>query len=170
MYAKSILAALFVIGVSSLAYAGGPPPMYVVVDKVVLEPGKKVPGWVQIHGSFTRLEVNKEKQASGMDHYSKPARGYLFLSLPADMNAEMQKELKEWQAAAGTGKAVAVGSCGDAGPMLDCAIRIRSETVTKPDAAFKAGLLKRFGDVYATDWLAKRPEVITLLTFAKNTK
>lgn len=170
MYTKTLLTAVAFVVATTLVHAGGPPPMYVVVDKVVLEPGTKIPGWVQIHGSFTRLERTKDKQAKETEGFSKPSKGYLFLSLPADMNDEMRKELKEWQAAAGTGKAVAVGSCHEASPMLECAIRIHQETVTRPDAQFKAGLLKRFGNVYATDWLAKQPEVIALLTFAKNPK
>jgi hypothetical protein len=38
------------------AQAGGPPAVYVVVDKVTLEPSPDAAARVKIHGCFVRLE------------------------------------------------------------------------------------------------------------------
>src|SRR5882724_11617901 len=113
MKAKWILAAVFVIATSALAHAGGPPPMYVVVDKVVFEPEKRVSGWKQIWGTFTRAEKVVDKAGNASFVFTKPVYGYVYLSLPKNQDSKLMEELKDWEKAAGTGKAVAVGSCGD---------------------------------------------------------
>ena len=171
MKAKWVLAACFVIVTSALAHAGGPPPMYVVVDKVVIEPEKRVSHWVQIWGTFTRTERSVDKAGKEVIEFSKPAYGYIYLSLPTDKSTELSKELEDWQKAAGTGKAVAVGSCGDGGSLLTCAIHQPKETVTKPDAAYTSGILKRFhDDLYANGMFNEQQEVKALLKAVKERK
>lgn len=170
MKAKWILAACFVIVSSAIAHAGGPPPMYVVVDKVVFEPNRKVPNWVQIWGSFTRQEKAVDKAGKETVTFSKPIYGYVFLSLPESNDKALKEELKEWQKAAGSGKAVAVGSCNDAGCMLKCPIHLAKETAVQPAAAYTTGILKRFGDVYANNEFVNYPEVKALLKFSKKRK
>src|SRR5262245_66077890 len=106
MTRKLILVAAAVVGFGATARAGGPPPVYVVVEKVTLEPSADAPERIKIHGSFVRLEdVNNYK-------YGKPVEGYVYLSIEPGKAAECKAEWAKWQKAAGTGKAVALGSCG----------------------------------------------------------
>lgn len=170
MKAKWILATFFVVASAALAHAGGPPPMYVVVDKVVFDQNTKTSGTVQIWGSFTRTEKTIDKAGKESWAYTKPAYGFVYLSLTDTNDKVLKEELQEWQRAAGTGKAVAVGSCGDAGCMLKTPIHHTNETVTKPDAAYTTKYLKLFGDLYANEHLSKQPEVAALLKYAKDRK
>ncbi len=170
MKAKWILAALFIIATSALAHAGGPPPMYVVVDKVVLEPEKRVAHWVQIWGTFTRAERSVDKAGNASTVFSKPVYGYIYLSLPKNHDPKIMDELQDWQKAVSSGKAVAVGSCGDAGCMLKCPIHPASEKVTQPDAEYNTEVLKRFGNVYGDGHFDHQPEVKALLKFSKERK
>src|SRR5688500_13053339 len=100
------------VGFAAAARGGGPPPGYGVVDKVVLEPADGTPDRIQIRGSFVRLD---DVQAY---KYGKPVEGYVYLSLAAGKEAESRAEWEKWRKAAGTGKVVAVGSCGEAGALL----------------------------------------------------
>jgi len=170
MKAKWMLTAFFVIATSALAHAGGPPPMYVVVDKVLKDTGKKVPGWIQIWGTFTRAERSVDKAGNVSTVFSKPVYGYIYLSLPKNHDSKLIEELKDWEKAAGSGKAVAVGSCGDAGSMLKAPIHQPNEAVTQPDAVYTTELLRLWGDLYATGQLANQPEVKALLKFSKERK
>ena len=171
MKAKWIMAAFFVVVTSALAHAGGPPPMYVVVKKVIMETDGKAPDTVKIWGSFTRYEKGVDQNGKEMYAYSKPTYGYVYLSLPKDTKGNVQQEeLKEWQKAAGTGKAVAVGSCGDGGSLLKCPIHQPNETVAKPDVAYTPGYLKMFGELYANEHLCKQPEVAAVVKYATERK
>ncbi|HQR06149.1 MAG TPA: hypothetical protein PLN21_04960 [Gemmatales bacterium] len=170
MKTSVILASLLVIATSALAHVGGPPPMYVVVDKVVLEPEKRVPGWVQIWGCFTRINTTKDGNGNYAEGFSRPTYGFVYLSTPCKTIREFNEELQEWQKAAGTGKAVAIGSCGEAGCMLRCRIHLPNETDGTPDATYTTGHLKRFGDMYANGDFNGYPEVAALLKFAKERK
>jgi hypothetical protein len=170
MKVRWILLALLVLGVTSEVQAGGPPPMYVTVDKVVLEPGVKSPRWVQIWGCITRSERSVDSTGQARDKFSQPTYGYLFLSLPSNEQNKVQTELEDWKKAAGAGKAVAVGICGEAGSFLKCAIHQPPEKASEPDASYTPGQLKLFGSLYADDALAKRPEVKALLKFASEHK
>ena len=50
--------------------AGGPPPVYIVIDKVVFEPNEDTPTRIQIWGAFSLLREG--------DSYETPVRGYLY--------------------------------------------------------------------------------------------
>src|SRR5262245_33686984 len=113
---RYLLAAAALVAFGSPAWAGGPPPMYVVVDKVVLEPSADAPERIRIEGCFVRLEDNREYR------YGKPVEGFVYLSLEKGKEKETRAEWEKWQKAAGTGKAVAVGSCGEAGSFLTAKI------------------------------------------------
>ena len=154
-----IVAAL--AGFAARAYAGGPPPVYVVVDRVTLEPSAGAPERVRIEGSFVRLE-------SGPGYrYGQPVQGFVYLSAEPGKEAECRAEWAKWQTAAGTGKAVSVGSCGQAGSFLTVKIRKPDERVDKPDAVYSTDFLGRFGGLYADGDLARESPVKDLLTFAK---
>src|SRR5262245_53203762 len=79
--------------------AGGPPPMYVVVDEVTLATSGGIER-VTIRGSFIRVK-------DGPDYnYGKPVKGFVCLSLDEKKAADCRAEWKKWAKAAGTGKAV----------------------------------------------------------------
>jgi hypothetical protein len=141
------------------AQAGGPPPVYVVVDKVTLEPSADAPDRIKIHGTFVRLaDVHKYE-------YGKPVEGYVYLDL-GENAAKARAEWEAWKKAAGTGKVVAVGSCGEAGTFLSAPIHKPTDRAAKPDAAYKAGLL--YAD---TDrWWEREPAVRDLLAHVKARK
>ena len=135
--------------------------MYVVVDRVTLEPSAGAPERVRIEGSFVRLE-------SGPGYkYGQPVQGFVYLSAEPGKEAECRAEWAKWQTAAGTGKAVSVGSCGQAGSFLTVKIRKPDERVDKPDAVYSTDFLGRFGGLYADGDLARESPVKDLLTFAK---
>jgi hypothetical protein len=128
-----MIALAAVVGLGAAARAGGPPPVYVVVDKVTLEPGADAPDRIKIQGSFVRLEdVPKYR-------YGKPTEGCVYLGLGADKTAETRAEWAKWQKAAGTGQVVAVGECGRAGALLTAPIRKPGDRPAVPDATYTPG-------------------------------
>ena len=153
-----VTAALVAFGAS--AWAGGPPPVYVVVDKVTLEPSES-PDRIRIEGCFVRLEKGERS------NYGKPVEGYVYLSVRPGKEAECRAEWAKWQKAAGTGKVVAVGSCDDGGAFLSVKIRKSGETADKPDAVYQVDRLERWGGLYADGDLARQTPVTDLLAFAK---
>jgi hypothetical protein len=159
--ARTLMAAVALTVFAATAQAGGPPPVYVVVEKVVLEPSASAPERIRIEGSFVRLEGGTEYK------YGKPVEGFVYLSIEAGKEAACRAEWAQWQQAAGTGKAVAVGSCGQGGALLTAKIHKRGETVSKPDAAYTTDYLGRFGGLYADGDLVRQSPVKDLLAFAK---
>src|SRR5688572_10102612 len=105
---RYLMVAAALVAFGAAAWAGGPPPVYVVVDNVTLEPSG-FPERIRIEGCFVRLEKGERSS------YGKPVEGYVYLSIQPGKEAECRAEWARWQKAAGTGKAVAVGSCGDGG-------------------------------------------------------
>lgn len=170
MKVQSLLAALLLLGSTSLAYAGGPPPVYVVVTKVEFDSEIHRPQWVKIWGSFTRYVPTVDASGNTTWAFSKPTYGYVFLSIPCKDDGKIEAELKEWKNSVGTGKAVAVGACGEAGALLKCPIHSPKETVAQPDAGYQGGHLKVFGTLYAEGATANYPAVKDLLQFAAERK
>jgi hypothetical protein len=158
---RYLLVVIALVGIGTTARAGGPPPLYVVVDKVVLEPSVDAPERIRIEGSFVRVQTPERYE------YGKPVSGYIYLSLEAGKEKECRAEWAKWQKAAGTGKVVNVGSCGQAGTFLATPIHKLSEPVNKPDAAYSTGQLGVFGNVYAEGGLARQAPVQELLDFVK---
>jgi hypothetical protein len=131
----ALLAAAATLGA---ARAGGPPPVYVVVDTVTLEPTAGAPDRIKISGSFVRLDDVKKYE------YGKPVEGYVYLSLPATDAAKARAEWETWRKAAGNGKVVGVGSCGEAGAFLTVSIHKSTEKTAQPDLAYTPGILDRW--------------------------
>src|SRR5581483_1143190 len=127
--ARYLMVALAGVVCGSAASAGGPAPVYGVVDKVVREPSADGADRIRIEGCFVRLEDAREYR------YGKPVEGYVYLSIAPGKEKECRAEWEKWPKAAGTGKAVCVGSCGEAGPFLTVTIHKPGEKVEKPDAA-----------------------------------
>lgn len=155
---RCLMVVVAVVAFGASALAGGPPPVYVVADKVTLEPGGER---IRIEGSFVRLENGRDYK------YGKPVQGSVYLSIAPGKEKECRAEWEKWEKAAGTGKVVAVGSCGEAGALLAVKIRTPAERADQPDATYTPGHLGRFGSLYADGhWLRESP-VTDLLAFAK---
>jgi hypothetical protein len=154
MKTKTLLAALFVTAVGSTAsFAGGPPVMYVVVDRVETSECKGKLASIQIWGCFTRQDK------SGRGDYSSPAYGFIQFGYGSDADAP------KWRKAAGSGKAVTIGSCGDGGaflttPIYKC-VKEAGEVV-----AYPKDYLERWGDLYGGGHLDGDPAVRNLIAFA----
>jgi hypothetical protein len=148
-------------GLAAAVEAGGPPPVYVVVDKVVLGPTADAPTRIQIWGSFVRLENDREYR------YGKPVEGFVDLGLDPRKAAETRVEWVKWQKAAGTGRVVAVGSCHEAGTLLTVKIRKPGERPERPDATYTPDRLERFGGMYVDGDLEREAAVQSLLAFVK---
>src|SRR5262249_50299808 len=127
--ARFLVAVAVVVAVGATARAGGPPPGYVVVDKVTVG-ASGGPERGTIHGSFSRLKGGPGYQ------YGKPAAGFVRRALDEKKAAECRAEWTEWAKAAGTGKPVAVGMCGEAGTLLAAKIHRPGDTAAGPDATY----------------------------------
>ena len=161
---RYLVSVVSTIVLGATAWAGGPPPAYVVVDRVVLEPSATAPERIRIEGSFIRLENVRRYE------YGKPVHGFVYLSLEPGKEKECRAEWAKWQKAAGTGKVVTVGSCHDAGTFLTTKIHKPDDKVAKPDATYTTGRLGAFGTLYADDHLLREPPVRDLLAFVKARK
>jgi hypothetical protein len=161
---RFLMVAVLALVFEASAWAGGLPPVYVVVDKVVLEPNADAPERIRIEGSFVRFEKDKEYV------YCKPVEGYVYLSLKPGKEKECREEWTKWQKAAGTGKVVGVGSSLKAGSFLTVKIRKLDEKTDRPDAAYTTDLLGHFGNMYTEgEWELESP-VSDLLAFTKARK
>jgi hypothetical protein len=143
------------------AMAGGPPVMYAVVDKVVLSPNAEAPDRIQIWGSFTRGSPEKPYE------FGRPVYGYLNLSIDPKQEKLCRTEWAKWQKAAGTGKAVTVGHCGEAGNFLKAKIYKPDEKAEKPDQVYSVEMIERFGGLYVDGDVKNESPVRALLLFAK---
>lgn len=164
------------MAIGSQAWAGGPPPVYVVVDKVLLAPNADAPERIRIEGCFVRqteelLREMKEKGLPWKSTYGKPVEGYVTMSIEPGKEKECRAEWAKWQKAAGTGKVVAVGACVHAGSLLTVKIHKLDEKTAQPDAVYTTDYLEAGGQSYVdydgdTFGLRFAP-VKDLLAFAK---
>lgn len=142
---------------AATAFAGGRPVMYVVVDRVETTQEQSSISMIRIWGSFTRAK-NPTLQLA---EFSKPMDGYIQFGRGSD------KEAPKWQKAAGTGKAVLVGSCAGAGGFETVVIHPANE---KPkdvgdNVNYPTGHIELFGDMFAGGRDNHLPEVKALLSF-----
>ena len=142
---------------AATAFAGGRPVMYVVVDRVETTQDQSSISMIRIWGTFTRAK-NPTLQLA---EFSKPIDGYIQFGRGSD------KEAPKWQKAAGTGKAVLVGSCAGAGAFETVVIHPANE---KPkdggeNVPYPTGHLELFGDMFAGGRDNHLPEVKALLAF-----
>jgi hypothetical protein len=153
LLATLVLAAL----AASPAFAGGRPVMYVVVDRVETTQDQSSISMIRIWGSFTRAKTPTLQLAD----FSKPIDGYIQFGDGSD------KEASKWQKAAGTGKAVVVGSCAGAGAFETVVIHAANEKPTDggENVPYPTGHLELFGDMFAGGRDDHLPEVRTLLEF-----
>lgn len=158
------LVALLMLWITTGLQAGGPPPMYVVVKKVVFTPTSGTPESIQIWGYFTRMEVRSEK-------FTKPTYGYIHLRLPSQQDDKLKAELADWKNAVGSSKPVTVGICDHGGTFLTCKIYQPHDTTGQtPDATYDTGHLRTYGDLFANEQLLKMAFVKDLLEVASQKK
>lgn len=156
------LIAVAAVTVTTTAWAGGPPPVYVVIDEVITEPSDK-PERVTIRGYFIRVEKDHSYE------YGKPVEGVVCLSLDPKKADACRDEWKTLAKAAGTGKAVAIGICSEAGAFLKVKIHKPDEKPTTPDAPYTTGHLTA-KDANGKEWWTNEPPVKAVQTFAKERK
>jgi len=138
--------------------------MYVVVDRVVIEPTGDSPERITIWGSFIR-----QKEGRGSE-YGRPVEGFISLSLDQKNAAECRKEWKRWDKAGGTAKFVAVGMCGEAGSFLTVKIHESNDRVSTADATYTPGHLGANDPPAGERAWADQPPVKELLAFVKKQK
>jgi hypothetical protein len=154
--ARYLAVAVLALAFGSRAWAGGPPPVYVVVDKVVLEPNADAPERIRIEGCFVRQteELLRELSEKGIpweSTYGKPVEGDVYMSIEPGKEKECRAEWAKWQKAAGTGKVVAVGACVLGGSLHTVKIRKLDEKTTRPDAVYTTDYLEAGGQSYVED-------------------
>lgn len=154
--ARSLTVAVLALAFGSGAWAGGPPPVYVVADRVVLEPSADAPDRIRIEGCFVRqteelLRGLREKGVPWEATYGKPVEGYVYMSIEPGKEKECRAEWAKWQKAAGTGKVVAVGACVLGGSLQTVQIRKPGEKTRRPDAVYTTDYLEAGGQSYVED-------------------
>jgi hypothetical protein len=151
--ARYFVVMVLVLALGASVWAGGPPPVYVVVDKVVLEPNSEAPERIRIEGCFVRQtdELLRELREQGLPWertYLKPIEGYVYMNIEPGKEKECRSEWAKWQKAAGTGKVVAVGACICAGSLRTVKIHKLDEKTTRPDAVYTTDYLEAGGQSY----------------------
>jgi hypothetical protein len=140
-----VIAVLLLGFVAAGVHASGRAGIYGVIERVVLEPNDGAPERAQIWGAFALIERTSSMYGAGTEVqgqmftnylYERPARGYLYFTLP-QTSADSAIAKREWAdlvAVAGKREAVAFGMWdrfrGD-----DKLMRIRgaNETPQNPD-------------------------------------
>jgi hypothetical protein len=156
MKTTSLTALVAALVFAAVARAGGPPPMYVLVEKVVLEPDEQKPERVQLWGCFTRIS-----KSSG---YTAPVYGWMYLSGGDECRQQWLQLSKD----AGSGKVLAIGHCFQAQQGLALPIRKPEEHPDKPDGAYPLAEIGLYdNDLYARGRFDNHDEVRQLRAFAK---
>jgi hypothetical protein len=158
-FLMTVVAVTVSVAVGSSAYAGGPPPMYVVVEKVVLESSSDGAERITIQGSFIR---QKERGTE----YDKPVAGYMSFTLDKAKAAACRTEWNKWEKAAGTGRVVAVGMCGAAGSFLTEKIHESNDRLKDAGAVYTPGHISAIDPPGRGDFANQAP-VKALLAFVK---
>src|SRR5262249_13784983 len=99
----------------------GPPPAYLVIDKVVFEPNEETSTRIQIWGTFSLREG---------DSYGAPKRGYLYYAAPRGAEEKCRKEWAVLKKMATRERLISFGICGE--PNVRGHLRKPSEKVASP--------------------------------------
>ena len=117
-----VTALMIVMALSSEVKAGGPPPVCMVVDEIVLEPDGKAPTRIQVWGTFIFCKANAT--------YDRPVSGYLYYTAEKGKEDASRKEWAKLQKLVADKHIVAWGSCGR--PKVDGHLRAASEKPKSP--------------------------------------
>ena len=104
------------------ARAGGPPPVYMVIDKVVFEPNEQAATRIQLWGSFSLLQDGSS--------YGPPVRGYLYYAAAPGKEEKCRKEWAVLKKATNKKQLVSFGICGE--PKVREHLRKPSDKVASP--------------------------------------
>jgi hypothetical protein len=104
------------------ARAGGPPPVYMIVDKVIFEPNEDAPKRIQIWGTFSLLQERNS--------YGAPVRGYLYYAAAPGAEEECRKEWSALKEMTNKKTLISFGCCGE--PRVREHLRKPSEKVAAP--------------------------------------
>jgi hypothetical protein len=104
------------------AKAGGPPPVYMVIDKVVFEPNEDAPTRIQVWGAFSLLREG--------DSYGSPVRGYLYYAAAPGAEEKCRKEWAVLKKMTNKKQLISFGFCGE--PKVRDHLRKPSEKVASP--------------------------------------
>jgi hypothetical protein len=113
---------MIVLTLTAEGRAGGPPPVCMAVDKIVLEPNDEAPTRIQIWGTFILLDGSRTM-------YGAPQRGYLYYAAVPGKEEECRKEWANLRKLAAEDRIVAYGICGT--PKVDGHLR---KPAQKPQA------------------------------------
>src|SRR5262249_4180432 len=112
------------IALCGQATAGGPPPVCMVVDKVVFEPNATAPNSVQIWGTFIFLQDNKNT-------YGPPTQGYLHYTVVPGKEDECRRHWANLKKLADGHQAICYGRCHE--PRIDAHVRKAADKPSAPD-------------------------------------
>jgi hypothetical protein len=138
-------ALLIALAVAAEVRAGGPPPICMVVDKVVLEPNDQAPTRIQIWGTFVLLKNHSE--------YGKPVHGYLYYTAASGKEEDCRKEWANLQRLSAEKHVIGFGACGR--PNVDGHLRKAGDKRAAPNV-FPLG---EGGFANADNYLAGFPSV-----------
>src|SRR5438132_11431713 len=112
---------VIVLALTAKASGGGPPPVCMAVDKIVLEPNDVAPTRIQIWGTFIFLEDSRTM-------YGDPVRGHLYYTAIPGKEKECRKQWADLRELAAADQIVAYGLCGT--PKIDGHLR---KALEKPE-------------------------------------
>src|SRR5437763_131477 len=93
------------LALTARASAGGPPPVCMAVDKIVLEPNDVAPLRIQIWGTFIFL-------ADSRTTYGNPVRGYFYYTAVPGKEEECRRHWGKLRTMVQNDEIVAFGMCG----------------------------------------------------------
>ena len=139
----TLTALMVAMAFSTEVKAGGPPPVCMVVDKIVLEPDEKAPTRIQVWGTFIFCKDNAT--------YDAPVSGYLYYTADKGKEEACRKEWAKLQKLAADKHIVALGFCGR--PKVDGHLRKAGPEPSSP-VVFPVDDNEGFtnGDAYARDF------------------
>jgi hypothetical protein len=114
---------VIVLALTAKASGGGPPPVCMAVDKIVLGPSDVAPTRIQIWGTFIFLEDSRSM-------YGAPVRGYLYYTAVPGKEEECRKQWADLRELAAEDQIVAYGLCGT--PKIDGQLRKALEEPENP--------------------------------------
>jgi hypothetical protein len=158
---RFLVTMLALCGISQSVYAGGPPPVYLIIDRVTFEPSTGDAERITIHGSVVRL-----KPGPGCE-YGAPILGSMTFQLDQENAKVSRDEWKTLSKVAGTGKVVAIGMCGASGAFQTVTIRTKDDRSVATDAVYKPGHLPSLNEITKGEAWADQPPVKALKAFVK---
>ena len=136
---KWLVATALVFILPAVGKASDSVGIYVLVEKVVMEPNEDKPERIQVWGVFS-LAKQAEVKDGKWDEYGAPVRGYMYFSLAKGDKGEGEACRKEWadlKSVAGKNECIGFGRrwtvIGGRAKIYDGTVRKVTEKPDKPD-------------------------------------